>query len=304
MGYFSSSSINNSYATGNVQGFEYVGGLVGEADSSTISNSYTTGAVNGTNYVGGLLGRAYCPYDNIEIIDSISYSTVNGGTAVASLVGEVIGTSLYCWNFGDGDEGEEEDSGGELLLTNCSAIATQDYVGGYYKEIINNFSYEDPDTGDWINNYDYYEELDATFDLSVYEANITAVDFKNVTTKLLVGISGDNSCQLTFDTNFSFDLSAIGTDISSDAALACIDDFINQLSEQQTKLGAVQNRLESALESIEVNINNLTSSLSTIRDADIAEVSSDYIRQQILQQASATLMATANQSPAIALQLI
>jgi len=66
----------------------------------------------------------------------------------------------------------------------------------------------------------------------------------------------------------------------------------------------VQNRLESALESIEVNINNLTSSRSTIRDADIAEVSSQYIQQQILQQASATLMATANQMPAIALQLI
>ena len=76
------------------------------------------------------------------------------------------------------------------------------------------------------------------------------------------------------------------------------------LSEKQTMLGAVQNRLDSALESITVNIENLTSSRSTIRDADIAEVSSEYIRQQILQQASATLLATANQSPAIALQLI
>ena len=80
--------------------------------------------------------------------------------------------------------------------------------------------------------------------------------------------------------------------------------FENLLSEKATQLGAVQNRLDSALESIEVNINNLTSSRSTIRDADIAEVSSHYIQQQILQQASATLMATANQAPAIALQLI
>mgnify|MGYP003301847065 FL=1 len=76
------------------------------------------------------------------------------------------------------------------------------------------------------------------------------------------------------------------------------------MSEKATQLGAIQNRLDSALESIEVNINNLTSSRSTIRDADIAEVSSQYIQQQILQQASATLMATANQAPAIALQLI
>ena len=49
---------------------------------------------------------------------------------------------------------------------------------------------------------------------------------------------------------------------------------------------------------------NLTSSRSTIKDADVAKESSAYIRAQILQQASATLMATANQSPAIALQLL
>jgi flagellin len=83
-----------------------------------------------------------------------------------------------------------------------------------------------------------------------------------------------------------------------------INEFMTLLSEKSTMLGAVENRLQSAIESIEVNLENLTSSLSTIRDADIAEVSSEYIRQQILQQASATLMATANQSPSIALQLI
>ena len=60
----------------------------------------------------------------------------------------------------------------------------------------------------------------------------------------------------------------------------------------------------SAIESIGVNINNLTSTQSTIKDADVAELSSEYIRNQILQQASATLLATANQNPSIALQLI
>ena len=106
------------------------------------------------------------------------------------------------------------------------------------------------------------------------------------------------------NTNFFYGLGAVKSDITSDRALEAITKFTNQLSEKSTQLGAVQNRLDSALDSIEVNLENLTSSLSTIRDADIAEVSSEYIRQQILQQASATLMATANQSPSIALQLI
>ena len=92
--------------------------------------------------------------------------------------------------------------------------------------------------------------------------------------------------------------------IDSDLALSLIDEFTNLLSEKQTQLGATQNRLESALDEISTQYENLVSTRSTIRDADIAEVSSEYIRQQILQQASATLMSTANQSPSIALQLI
>ena len=86
--------------------------------------------------------------------------------------------------------------------------------------------------------------------------------------------------------------------------LSQIDNMINAISAKQTEYGAAENRLESALEEISTQYDNLVSSRSTLRDADIAEVSSEYIRQQILQQASATLMATANQSPALALQLL
>lgn len=83
-----------------------------------------------------------------------------------------------------------------------------------------------------------------------------------------------------------------------------IDDAINDLSGRATQLGAVQNRIESAMEAIDVQSENITSSLSTLRDADIAEESSNYIQAQILQQASATLLATANQTPSIALNLL
>ena len=76
------------------------------------------------------------------------------------------------------------------------------------------------------------------------------------------------------------------------------------LSLKYTEYGTIQNRLTSVLEEISTQYENLVSSRSTLQDADIAEVSSEYIRQQILQQASATLLATANQSPSIALQLI
>ena len=83
-----------------------------------------------------------------------------------------------------------------------------------------------------------------------------------------------------------------------------IDEVINDISGRVTTLGAAQNRIESAVESIGVQTENITSSLSTLRDADVAEESSNYIKAQILQQASATLLATANQTPSIALNLL
>ena len=93
-----------------------------------------------------------------------------------------------------------------------------------------------------------------------------------------------------------------GTTASS--MLDKIDDVINEISARTTTLGAAQNRIESAVESISVQTENITSSLSTLRDADVAEESSNYIKAQILQQASATLLATANQTPSIALNLL
>ena len=97
-----------------------------------------------------------------------------------------------------------------------------------------------------------------------------------------------------------------GDPVSADPAamLNKIDNVIKELSNRTTTLGAAQNRIDSAIESIAVQSENITSSLSTLRDADIAEESSNYIKAQILQQAAATLLSTANQTPSIALNLL
>lgn len=86
--------------------------------------------------------------------------------------------------------------------------------------------------------------------------------------------------------------------------LEFIDLAIDDISQRATKIGAAQNRVESAMTALDVQSQNITSSLSTLRDTDIASESSSYIQQQILQQASATLLSTANQLPSIALNLI
>ena len=71
-----------------------------------------------------------------------------------------------------------------------------------------------------------------------------------------------------------------------------------------TKIGSKQAAITSAMNSAQVMETNLTASNSLIKDADIAKESSNYIKQQILQQTSASLLATANQAPAIASNLV
>lgn len=150
---------------------------------------------------------------------------------------------------------------------------------------------------------------------------------------LQVGLYGDASSQIALDASLfkEGDVESLFTDYATvpggdntlaGLAKACagydgtkitggqaemldeIDKVINELSSRATTLGAAQNRIESAIESIGVQSENITSSLSTLRDADVAEESSNYIQAQILQQASATLLATANQTPSIALNLL
>ena len=88
------------------------------------------------------------------------------------------------------------------------------------------------------------------------------------------------------------------------AMLGFIDNAIKDIATRATRIGAIQNRLESAMSAIEIQSQNITSSLSTLRDTDVAEESSNYLQAQILQQASATLLSTANQVPSIALNLL
>jgi len=95
-----------------------------------------------------------------------------------------------------------------------------------------------------------------------------------------------------------------GDEYSLAENLEKIDELRNSVSEQLVELGGAINRLDYALESQSIKLDNFVSSLSTIRDADIGIESAELIKYQILQQAAATLMSTANQSPSIALQLI
>ena len=83
-----------------------------------------------------------------------------------------------------------------------------------------------------------------------------------------------------------------------------IDDAIENISDRRTLIGAYMNRVESAVDALSVQKENIVSANSSIKDADVATEASNYIKYQILQQSAATLLSTANQTPSIALNLV
>ena len=81
-------------------------------------------------------------------------------------------------------------------------------------------------------------------------------------------------------------------------------DALAVVTTRSTQIGALQNKLDAVNDALTVQTTNLTSAVSTIKDADVAEESANYVQSQILQSASATLLVQANSAPQIALTLI
>ena len=86
--------------------------------------------------------------------------------------------------------------------------------------------------------------------------------------------------------------------------LDALDAAITEISTRRGTIGSTINRLDSAMDQLDTQYENLSAANSRISDADIATESSNYIQNQILQQASASLLTQANQQPNIALSLI
>ena len=243
-------------------------GLIGinYSNSCLIENCYTNATISSTNgNIGGLLG--FC-YGNITINDCY----VDGKISGKPNRGAIIGTFLYNMST--------------ITATNC---AYSENKTGQTKAVGNEPA---PTSGITKSDVD----------------NVTKDSDNNISfeTNLQVGINSEESSIISVDTGFSlndFKISLL-SDFSARTSLDKLDSMIAKVTNKMTEIGAVQNRLESSMEFQDTQIKSLTASNSLIKDADIAEESSNYIRSQILQQTTASLLATANQSPSIALQLI
>jgi len=96
----------------------------------------------------------------------------------------------------------------------------------------------------------------------------------------------------------------ISTAQGANESLKIVDAALEKIDGQRGDLGAMQNRFESTIANLKNVAENLTAARSRIRDADIAQETSEMTKANILQQAGVSILTQANQTPQLALQLL
>jgi flagellin len=96
----------------------------------------------------------------------------------------------------------------------------------------------------------------------------------------------------------------IATKEGAQLSLSKLDDALVQISGTRANLGALQNRLLSANNSIAIAEENFSAAHSRIRDVDVASETADLAKNNILSQAGVSVLAQANQAPNFALKLL
>jgi len=113
------------------------------------------------------------------------------------------------------------------------------------------------------------------------------------------GANAANGSQL-----YTIDDVDISTVQGASDAIRAIDGAVGQIDRIRGDLGALQNRFESTIANLQNVSENLSAARSRILDADIAQETSSMTKNNILQQAGVAILAQANQTPQLALQLL
>jgi flagellin len=96
----------------------------------------------------------------------------------------------------------------------------------------------------------------------------------------------------------------LSTPDNANRAIGTLDTALKKINKQRADLGAYQNRLEHAVRGLDIGAENMQAAESRIRDANMANETVGYTKNQILTQAGTAMLAQANQRGQTVLQLL
>lgn len=123
-----------------------------------------------------------------------------------------------------------------------------------------------------------------------------------------IGANAGQNMDISFDDmrsgGLGLDGVSVGTAEAANVAIGIVDEAIKRVSTQRSYIGAKTRRLEHTINNLENTAVNLADAESRIRDADIAEEMMNMVKAQIRMQASLAMIAQANVSQQMILQLL
>ncbi len=123
------------------------------------------------------------------------------------------------------------------------------------------------------------------------------IDAVKLNAKEVLGLNAESEIG-PVDINDSFDRQMAADKLNT------IDEAIKKVAGNRATLGAKQSRLNSTINNLGIQIENMSTSRSRIRDVDFAEVTAQFTQNRILGQAGTSVLAQASAIPELALKLL
>jgi len=226
------------------------------------------------------------------MLAAVAVRNANDGISVVSIADAAMGEISSI--LGRMAELAEQSANGTYTTTQRSALASEFVaLGSEIERIASTTAFNDMTLLSDSSSISIQVGFDNT------GASVVQIDGVLATLDALgVGTAGG---ALTYSIN---DTSNAFAQTAAAAALDAINTAISTLATNRGQIGAAEGRLSAAISYLEVARENYVAADSRIRDADIASEVAELVRQQVLQQSAAAILAQANQQPAVALSLL
>ena len=280
--------------------------ISGEPDAGTYTLSFTPGESSAPNQLTITFGEtsynkevtvptgsdtAQVQFDDLGITVTVNAELTNAITGTFEVIAATGGG-------GEAGSPSIEDISASLLSGGIESISISgEPVAGTYT-----LSFTPGDSGDT-------DQLTITFGGTSYNKEVT-VPSGDEGGGLILQIGANNGQEMVISIGdmqaeaLGINDTSIDTVDDAEEALTSIDNALQEVSAQRSKLGAYQNRLEHTINNLSTAAENLTAAESRIRDVDMAQEMMEFTKNSILLQASQAMLAQANQVPQGVLQLL
>ena len=228
------------------------------------------------------------------------------GLAIAEgMKSEIRGTAQAKNNAGNAISAMQVGEGGlseqTNLLTRLRELAVQsasDTLGDKER------NYLQLEAGSLVDEIDRISKTTKFGDRNLLDGTNQGMEFHVGTTagkENIISYNADNNASLGA---LGLDSVNVGNKDGARSLLNNLDSALEKVSKMRAGFGAMQSRLESTMTGLDVRSENLSAARSRISDADVAKESSEMASATMLQQASLSVLAQANQQPMVAMKLI